>query len=54
MITYAVKNKVDSRIGSVHFDGEIGEFFDRFIYNRITSDVAVNEVLHETETVFEE
>ena len=22
MITYAVKNKVDSRIGSVHFDGE--------------------------------
>ena len=54
MITYAVKNKVDSRIGSVHFDGEIGEFFDRFIYNRITSDFAVNEVLRETETVFEE
>ncbi len=54
MIPYAKENKINSKIDSVHFEGEIGEFFDRFIKNRITSDFAVNEVLRETEIAFEE
>ena len=54
MIPYARENLINSKTDSVHFEGDVGELFDRFIRRRITDDFAVNEILRETETVFEE
>ena len=52
MIPYARENLINSKTDSVHFEGDVGELFDRFIRRRITDDFAVNEILRETETVF--
>lgn len=54
MIPYAKENLINSSVDCTQFEGEIGEFFDRFIEKRVTSDFAVNEVLRETEVAFDE
>ncbi len=53
MIPYVKDDLTVSCLSDTHFCGEIGEFFDRFISNRITGDLAVREILRETEETFE-
>ena len=54
MLTNYVKNIQEATpLSETAFCGDVGDMFDRFIENRISSDFAINEILiKEAETVF--
>ena len=53
MVAYKKKNLVkEAELKKVSFNGDVGELFDRFRENRITSDFAINTVLKEAEDAF--
>ena len=39
-------------LSSVSFNGEIGRRFDRFVYERVSGDFAIREILTEAEKFF--
>lgn len=52
-IPYAVQNKINApALGDVTLDGSIGARFDRVIYERISSNFAIDEILREAEDCF--
>lgn len=52
-VDYKVKNLMETApLGSCFLEGEIGARFDRFIYERVSNDFAVNEILKEAEEFF--
>ena len=54
-IAYKVENKLLApELVFTAFDGEIGERFDRFIYERVSGEFAINEILREAEEFFAE
>jgi len=49
-VPYQIENKIQSpQPGNCVLDAEIGKRFDRFAYERISSDFAVKEILREAE-----
>ena len=53
MINYKMKDTVEeTAVENISFQGKVGELFDRFIENRITSDFAVKAILKEAEDAF--
>ena len=52
-IDYKVKNIMDpAPLGNCFLEGEIGARVDRFIYERVSSDFALDEILREAEDFF--
>ena len=52
-VEYKVKNKMNApSLSDVSLDGMIGARFDRFAYERVSSDFAIKEILREAELCF--
>jgi DUF1680 family protein len=52
-VEYKVKNKMNApSLSDVSLDGIIGARFDRFAYERVSSDFAIKEILREAELCF--
>ncbi len=53
IIPHKIQNKMKTfPLSAISLDNEIGRRFDKFIYNRVSSDFAINEILSEAERFF--